>query len=160
MEVQEHTLPAPEGLQRCARVLDVGAGIRPMQWYEPDLHLCLDPYQPYCDVLDKAGYMTTCMTALEGLQQLWRYGGHPAIGAIYLLDVLEHMPKELGKQVLTIAKKLAQVQVVIYTPYGFKEQTKDVWEMGGDQWLVKNDDGLDMLRTGVADMIPYLIHEE
>ena len=31
-------------------------------------------------------------------------------------------------------------------------------EMGGDQWLVKNDDGLDMLRCGVADIIPYLIH--
>lgn len=33
-------------------------------------------------------------------------------------------------------------------------------EAGGDQWLVKNDEGVDMLRCGVADMIPYLIHEE
>ena len=133
MNIQEHTLPPPEGLQHCDRVLDVGAGIRPMQWYRPEQHLCMDPYQPYCDVLVEAGYTTMCMTALEGLTGMWRYGAD-RIDAIYLLDVIEHMPKGMGGRVLTLAMKLAQRQVVVYTPYGFKEQTEDVWEMGGDQW--------------------------
>ncbi len=31
-------------------------------------------------------------------------------------------------------------------------------DMGGDQWIVKAEDGMDMLRVGVAEMIPYLIH--
>ncbi len=31
-------------------------------------------------------------------------------------------------------------------------------DRGGDQWLVKNDEGEDMLRCGVAEMIPFLMH--
>lgn len=33
-------------------------------------------------------------------------------------------------------------------------------EAGGDQWLVYDKQGVEMMRVGVAEMIPYLIHEE
>jgi len=132
--VQEHTLPRPKGLVECGVVLDIGAGIRPMNWYQPKFqHICIEPYIPYCEVLEEKGgdkYQVCCLTAEEAL----RPDNFEGVDAIYLLDVIEHMEKEEALRVLDLARAAAQVQVVVYTPYGFVEQTKDVWGMGGDAW--------------------------
>lgn len=125
--IQEHTLPRPTGLIECGVVLDVGAGIRPMQWYQPEHHTCVEPYGPYCEILAKCGYDAQQMTAEEALMQ-WK------ADAVYLLDVIEHMQKAEGWRVLGLAQQVAQQQVVVYTPVGFVEQAEDVWGLGGEYW--------------------------
>lgn len=127
--IQAHTLPRPLGLIECDVVLDVGAGIRPMQWYKPERHICVEPYAPYCKILEAAGYEVWEDTAQwvltkEGMQ----------VDAVYLLDVIEHMEKEIALSVLRWACKVARVQVVVYTPYGFMKQTEDAWGLGGHSW--------------------------
>ena len=128
----KHTLPRPDGLIECDTVLDIGAGIRQMQWYEPKHHYCVEPYLPYCRVLISAGYEIFYETALEhlGMAHLNCAG----IDAIYLLDVLEHMHKNEGIEVIKLGQKLAKKQVVIFTPKGFTKQTADAWDMGGEYW--------------------------
>lgn len=123
----KHDLPRPEGLIECDTALDIGAGVRPMQWYTPRRHICVEPYGPYADRLGSAGYEVLRKTALEALQT--PRNGH----AVYLLDVIEHMEKAGAQEVIELAKRGAR-QVVVYTPYGFMEQHHDAWGLGGDHW--------------------------
>lgn len=125
----EHTLPRPEGLIECDTVLDIGAGIRPMQWYVPGIFfICVEPYDAYADILEANGYSVIRQTAIQALQSTL------VCDAIYLLDVLEHMHKNEGIEVIELAKKKARKQIVIFTPKGFVQQTKDAWNMGGEYW--------------------------
>lgn len=137
--ILEHTLERPPGLVECRTVLDIGAGVRPMQWYKPERHVCLEPYEPYMAVLRLAGYEVlqdergAALTALEGLRRLVATREFQ-FEALYLLDVIEHMEKDEGREVLHLARELATVQVVVFTPDGFKEQTTDNWGYEGHTW--------------------------
>jgi hypothetical protein len=128
-EVEASRLPRPDGLLEVASVLDIGAGLRPMGWYTPKRHVCVEPHQPYADKLRAAGYET------------WRMLGHHALRlsgdefeAIYLLDVIEHMSRMDGEICLKLAKKRRPKQIVVATPVGFAPQDKDAWDMGGEFW--------------------------
>ena len=128
-DIVEHTLPPPPELIECDTVLDIGAGIRPMQWYVPDNFLiCVEPHDPYADILEDAGYIVVRQTAIVALQSAMVFE------AVYLLDVLEHMHKVEGMEVIELAKEKATKQVIIFTPKGFTEQTEDVWNLGGEYW--------------------------
>ena len=128
----EHTLERPPGLIECQTVLDVGAGIRPMQWYKPDRHECIEPYKPYVEVLKAAGYIVHHASALTGLRHL--VDANEPFEAVYLLDVIEHMEKDEGRRVLALAQEVATIQVVVFTPDGFKPQTTDNWGYEGHYW--------------------------
>lgn len=127
-----HTLPRPSGLRKCDVVMDVGAGIRPMQWYRPKRHICIEPYLPYCERLRLVAPHLEVHN-LTAQQALCRQR-FPGVEAVYLLDVIEHMDKGAGWVLLLDATHVAEVQVVIYTPYGFKEQHGDPWGLGGVEW--------------------------
>lgn len=125
--IRSHTLRRPAGLIECKSVLDVGAGIRPMQWYRPQTHICIEPFGPYADVLEDAGMTVIPARATAALQAL-------RAEAVYMLDVIEHMDKKEGQWALDLAVKAASRQVVVFTPVGFHEQLTDAWGMGGDYW--------------------------
>ncbi len=128
--IRPHGLPAPEGLIEGGVVLDIGAGIIPMNWYKPKRHICVEPHLLYGEQLLAHGYEVWHTTALEALTQ-----AEPgAFDAIYMLDVLEHMPKYVGRRVLTLAKHLRPKQIVIATPEGFHQQDTDEWGLGGEHW--------------------------
>lgn len=124
-----HNLPRPDGLIECKTVLDIGAGIRPMNWYKPESHICIEPFEVYGKLLKKAGYEIIQSTALDYLQYT-----RPQVEAIYLLDVIEHMEKEDGVKVVALALKRAKKQVIIFTPMGFMPQDEDVWGLEGHFW--------------------------
>jgi hypothetical protein len=125
----QHTLERPRNLIECDTVLDVGAGLRPMCWYRPRRHLCVEPFGPYADVLRTAGYEVLQETAADALASV-----RVADAAIYLLDVIEHMERGVGRRVLDLALAATPAQIVVFTPWGFEEQTGDAWEMGGEYW--------------------------
>jgi hypothetical protein len=122
-----HTLPRPVGLIECPLVMDIGAGIRPMPWYRPERHICVEPHAPYGERLRDAGMEWVHATAAEALTTL-------KADAVYMLDVIEHMEEAEAREAVALAQQAARVQVVIYTPYGFKEQTTDPWGLGGETW--------------------------
>ena len=130
--IRAHTLPPPRGLKVCNVVLDVGAGLRPMTMYRPARHICVEPYGPYCKVLRTAGYEVLQGTAEHVLSTVLEF--EPKIDAIFLLDVIEHMEKDVGRNVIELAKQVAREQIVLYTPVGFMKQTEDNWGMGGHEW--------------------------
>jgi hypothetical protein len=122
----DHELNAPVGLLRCAKIFDVGAGLRPVNWYKPAQHICIEPHKPYADRLKAAGYEVRNMEALDAL-------ANDRADAVYMLDVIEHMPREIGQQCIDVALSYAD-QVIIFTPNGFLPQHGDAWGLGGEYW--------------------------
>jgi len=110
------------------RIIDIGPGIKPVRFFKPDLHICVEPSKVYAKILIEHGYDVLNTTADVALKVL------EPVDSIFLLDVIEHMEKEKGLEVLELAKKSALKQVVVFTPNGFLEQTTDAWGHGEDQW--------------------------
>jgi hypothetical protein len=58
---------------------------------------------------------------------------------VFLLDVLEHLPKEPGQALLQECERVARQQIVLFTPLGFLSQEyadaeEDAWGFHGGQW--------------------------
>lgn len=127
----EHNLDRPAGLIECDIVLDVGCGVRPMNWYKPQRHICVDAHAPYLQrVAAVGGYECLHANALDALRLL-KPG---AADAIYVLDVIEHMTREDGQELVRLALMAQPRQIVIFTPLGFLPQHGDAWGLGGDHW--------------------------
>lgn len=126
----KHTLPPPVGLIDGDTVFDIGAGIRPMNWYVPKRHICVEPHGQYSRKLEAAGYETWCTTAHQALWSL----SPGEIDVIYMLDVIEHMARPVGEKVLALAQALKPKQIVIATPNGYTEQDSDPWDCGAEFW--------------------------
>lgn len=127
--LKPHTLERPRNLIECDTVLDVGAGLRPMCWFRPRRHLCVEPFGPYADALRAAGHEVMEKTAVEALTAV-----RIPRAAIYMLDVIEHMEPDVGRLALALALAMEPAQIVVFTPWGFQEQHGDAWEMGGEEW--------------------------
>ena len=124
-------LPEPKGLLHVSSVLDIGAGLRPMPWFKPERHICVEPHGPYADRLEAAGYEVWRLTAPVALKLA---AAKLPVDAVYLIDVIEHMTKEEGLEVLRLAHALEPKQIVVFTPKGFLPQEGDAWGLDGGYW--------------------------
>lgn len=104
-------------------VLDVGCGLAPMNYFRPKLHLMVEPWKEYSDILTYrySGNKSVIVirgTAIEALRQL----GENSVDSIFLLDVIEHLDKVDGQSVVVESERVAREQIVIFTPLGFMPQ--------------------------------------
>lgn len=127
-----HELPRPQGLVEVDVVLDLGCGIRPIDWYKPRRHVCVDAHKPYVDrVAAVGGYYAVHSDALTALRNLKPGQAE----AIYCLDMIEHLTREDGLTLIQLAQMAQPKQIVIFTPNGYHEQNgPDPWGLGGDHW--------------------------
>ncbi|WP_283193763.1 class I SAM-dependent methyltransferase [Rhizobium sp. AN80A] len=118
-------------------VLDIGCGIKPMNYYRPRLHIMVEPWSEYSDILaqrnlgDKS-VMILKLGALEALRALEAN----SVDSVFLLDVIEHLEKDVGFAVLAEIDRVCRRQAVIFTPLGFmpqhmEEGEKDGWGLSG-----------------------------
>jgi hypothetical protein len=108
--------------------VDVGPGIRPQDLVWAQRRICIEPYGPYVEWLRSHGYTVVQGKAVDVLSTL------NDVDTVIALDVIEHMERSEGETFIEQALNLAKSQVVIFTPWGFMEQTGDAWGMGGDYW--------------------------
>lgn len=123
---------AAASLKHSDFVLDVGAGIRPQTLIKAKRHVCVEPYIEYAEWLRENGYEVLQSTALDVLRKM------SDLDTVIMLDVIEHMQKEEGLEVIRLCKEKAK-QIVIFTPLGFCKQSyeegdKDAWGMKGIEW--------------------------
>lgn len=116
------------GIEPVDTIIDIGPGIAPVQFFETKKHICIEPYWRYAEILEAHGYEVILSDAYDALPEVEQ------VDSIFLLDVIEHMEKPVGQAVLEMCKKKVKKQIVVFTPNGFKEQTTDQWNLGGEYW--------------------------
>lgn len=114
-------------------VLDIGCGIRPMNYFRPKIHFLVEPFKEYVDILkyrhaDDKSVMILQQGALEALTML----ADNSVDSIFLLDVIEHIEKEQGKKIVEQCERVAREQIVLFTPLGFMPQ--HIEKDGIDAW--------------------------
>ena len=118
-------------------VVDIGCGIVPMNYFRPKLHFMVEPLLEYSDILsyryagDK-GVIVIRSGALEVLQQF----GTNSVDSVFLLDVIQHLKKDVGLRVITECERVVREQIMVFTPLGYMPQHMekgqvDGWGLGG-----------------------------
>lgn len=112
-------------------VLDIGCGIRPQRFVVPDVAICVEPYQEYIDYLkrnvESANILIIPLGALAALKAL----PDRSVDSVFMIDVIEHMPKNVGVQVVDECLRVARGQIIIFTPLGFMPQSVHAGEVDG-----------------------------
>ena len=117
--------------------LDVGCGIVPMNYFRPKLHIMVEPWDEYANILrqrhaDDKSVLILKLKAIDALNALQ----DKSVDSIFLLDVIEHLEKEAGLKVVAEIERVARRQAVIFTPLGFMPQhleanESDAWGLSG-----------------------------
>ena len=130
-----------EQLQKVDIVLDIGCGIRPQNYICPLVHICCEPFEEYSEILiDKANQQTDrrFIVLKAGWEEAVKLFAPKSVDTIFLLDVIEHLDKEKGEELLRLTESIARKQVVIFTPLGYVPQEHpdgiDAWGLNGGAW--------------------------
>ena len=129
-KINEFILPA-------SSVMDIGCGIRPQQYIIPDFLICVEPHQEYVEILKKNLSNTNSVIIPFDARSALATFPDKSIDSMFLIDVIEHMPKEVGKEILIECERIARKQVIIFTPLGFMPQEvhdNDGWNLHGRKW--------------------------
>lgn len=122
------------------RVLDIGCGIRPQSLIVPKIHICAEPFSEYVNILQNCYAGNPRFIILHGTaDQILNLLPNRSIDTIFLIDVIEHLEKELGKKIIIECERVARKQIVLFTPIGFMHQESspdgtDGWGLHGEEW--------------------------
>ena len=122
-------------------ILDIGCGIRPQELIKPKVHICCEPFGQYIDYLQKEVEKTALGNYII-IKAKWQEAVEifppKSVDSIFLLDVIEHLNKEVGLKLLKPTEDIARRQIVIFTTLGFMPQEhpdqKDAWGFDGGVW--------------------------
>jgi len=108
-------------LHDCKSVIDLGCGPNsPLQycpWIEDSIGV--EAFVPYLEQSRAKNIHTEYLNArLETLDF-----PDKSVDAVILIDVLEHLPEELGYQILEKTERWARKKVIVSSPNGFIEQS-------------------------------------
>jgi hypothetical protein len=118
------------GLLAPAQVcLDIGPGVRPQRMLDCPVHMLVEPYRPYAEKL-ACTYPEKQVFCKDGISYL-REAFSDSVDTVFMLDVIEHLDKADGAELVQQALRVARKQVVIFTPLGFMPQhytESEPWE--------------------------------
>lgn len=112
-------------------VMDIGSGKRPqaLEFFKPEIMYCFDPtYETH--ISDDGIHMIhgTWKTAIDTMKTV-------PTDTVFLMDVIEHLPKEEGVSLLKETEGLVKKQIVVFTPLGFMKQNDGEWNTHRSGWL-------------------------
>lgn len=119
-------------------VLDIGCGIMPQQIIEPITHICCEPYLEYVKVLQEKVKNTTDRKYVilnGGWDDALHLFTENSVDTIILIDVIEHLEKDVALELLKQSESVCRKQLAIFTPLGFLPQSHpdgiDAWGLHG-----------------------------
>lgn len=130
----------------CARVhdanvvLDIGCGIRPQPFVEAAVHICCEPFDEYMHRLMVETAAEKKYVYLQcDLQNAVNIFPSFSVDSVFLIDVIEHIEREVALECLRKITRIPKYQVIVFTPLGFMPQENlsghcDRWGMGGGAW--------------------------
>lgn len=148
-----HTLPAclQEQLKDCDSVLDIGCGpLSPLRHcHNIKYSVGVEPYQPY--LLQSRKNKIHSQYAKEEIEKL----SYPAksFDAVIMVEVIEHLPKRTGREILRKAEKWARRKIIVTTPSGFfpmGKVDKNPWQSHKSGWTTKDFAKIGFVCHGLA----------
>lgn len=120
-------------------VLDIGCGIHPQDFILPKIHICCEPYGEYIQYLQEHySYDDKYIFLQSTWDQILKVFPPKSIDTVFLIDVIEHLPKKEARKLLKLTEKIVRKQILIFTPLGFVPQFhsdgNDAWGMSGGNW--------------------------
>ena len=147
-------------IQKTEIVLDVGCGIRPQTFFEPKVHICVEPFEEYRKIIRPFFPNSGCFLFLksDALTALKSFDDD-SVDTVMMLDLIEHLEKDAGFELLREANRVARKQIVVFTPLGFFPMhfhgtATDDWGM-----LCRsiNQDGCQMISVAPGSSMSVLI---
>lgn len=129
-----------EYVQRVDVVLDIGCGVRPQAFFQPRLHICCEPYSEYVRILQNHFAEVPNVVILRGTaQEIVGVMPDKSVDSVFLIDLIEHLERDEGHQLLRECRRIARRQIVLFTPLGFMPQEYqaddvDGWGLRGGEW--------------------------
>lgn len=121
-------------------LMDIGCGIMPQLQFYPKVHICVEPFKEYMEVLmkklEKDIYQDREWVFIQkGFSNVLGIIPDKSIDTICMIDVIEHIEKEEVLHSLEKMIKKVRKQVIIVTPLGFMPQEHegnlDAWGLNG-----------------------------
>lgn len=110
-------------IQPVDSIIDVGCGVRPMVYFKPKTHICIDKFEPYLKALQKRFHSEPGVVILNSdILAAMSLFLDESIDSIFILDAIEHLTKEDGLKILKEAKRIVRKQIIVATPLGFVDQ--------------------------------------
>ncbi|MGD7024840.1 class I SAM-dependent methyltransferase [Rossellomorea vietnamensis] len=120
-------------------VIDIGCGIKPQQIIKPQVHVCIEPAAEYIEHLEKnIQNRDRIYILINSTWDILKIFPPNSVDTIIFTDVIEHLEKEDRRKLIGHARRVARVQVILFTPLGFLPQRhpdgKDAWGLEGGKW--------------------------
>lgn len=120
-------------------VLDIGCGIHPQKYIKPKLHICCEPHAEYIEYVQKhTNHSDRVYVLINSTWDIIKSFPSNSIDTIIFTDVIEHLKKKDGHELIKHAERVARVQVILFTPLGYFPQShpngKDAWGLNGGKW--------------------------
>src|SRR4030042_5160603 len=88
-------------IQAVEIVLDIGCGIRPQIFFKPKIHVLCDPCSEYIEILQNRFMDQSHYVFLKGSwEAVLRLLPDRSVDTDFLLDVVDHVGKEEGRQLI------------------------------------------------------------
>lgn len=157
-----HTLPfcLQEQLKDCESVLDIGCGpLSPLRFcHNIKYSVGVEPYTAY--LLKSRKNKIHSRYERRRIEQLT----YPAksFDAVIMIEVIEHLPKKSGREILRKAQKWARKKIIVTTPNGFfpmGEVDKNPWQTHRSGWTKGDFSKLGFVCHGLAGA-KFFYHSE
>lgn len=146
-------------LRDCQTVLDLGCGpSSPLQYCTNVRHsVGVEVFQPYLEESKRKGIHSEYTS--QRIDEL-NYSEN-SFDAVILIEVIEHLPEEIGMSIIDKAKKWARKKVIISSPNGFvaqKEVDGNPYQKHLSGWDYKKMKSLGFQSRGLAG-VKYIRQE-
>lgn len=113
-------------------ILDVACGLSFKSKYIPaQIRVGVDIYEPYFQHIESDVPYVVVKHDIRKLRDIFV---PKSFDLVIALDVIEHVTKEEGIELMRQCEEIAKKGVVIETPKGYVPQNVDIQGHGGDEW--------------------------
>ncbi|MDQ7092664.1 class I SAM-dependent methyltransferase [Desulfosporosinus sp. PR] len=114
-------------------VLDVGCGMgATLKGLRCPFKIGVDAHRPYLEKADLGEQFIKINYRAERISELFL---PKSLDSVTLIDVIEHLDKEIGLDVLRQVEEIAVKKVIVFTPRGFFHQNDfDHYGLGGEAY--------------------------
>lgn len=127
-------------LSCCEILVDVGCGVRPQTLVQATVHICIEPFEQYINIIrgncpTNSNFVFLNTDALAGLKSF----ADMSVDTVCLIDIIEHVDKADGLQIIREAERIVRRQIIVFTPLGFmpqhyQEGDIDAWGLEGSAY--------------------------